>query len=168
MNNINKLKVLYYGTMVGTLAKLDRNLTAFEYDKQWLNEGFSISPFSLPLEKKVFEAKIEPFGGIFGVFADSLPDGWGRILMDRVLRILDVSSYMHAGNVNKYAALTGAVVKKDRGYCVPTIPAGGISLVFNELYAHYGTCDYIFCCGFLRCGCHCGSFGGNHSFGFCR
>lgn len=66
--------------------------------------------------------------------------------MDRVLRILDVSSYMHAGNVNKYAALTGAVVKKDRGYCVPTIPAGGISLVFNELYAHYGTCDYIFCC----------------------
>lgn len=85
MNNINKLKVLYHGTMVGTLAKLDRNLTAFEYDKQWLSEGFSISPFSLPLEKKVFEAKIEPFGGIFGVFADSLPDGWGRILMDRVL-----------------------------------------------------------------------------------
>lgn len=85
MNNINKLKVLYHGTIVGTLVRLDRNLTAFEYDKQWLNEGFSISPFSLPLEKKVFEAKIEPFGGIFGVFADSLPDGWGRILMDRVL-----------------------------------------------------------------------------------
>lgn len=85
MNNINKLKVLYHGTIVGKLAKLDRNLTAFEYDKQWLSEGFSISPFSLPLEKKVFEAKIEPFGGIFGVFADSLPDGWGRILMDRVL-----------------------------------------------------------------------------------
>lgn len=85
MNNMNKLKVLYHGTMVGTLVKLDKNLTAFEYDKQWLNEGFSISPFSLPLEKKVFEAKIEPFGGIFGVFADSLTDGWGRILMDRVL-----------------------------------------------------------------------------------
>lgn len=85
MNSINKLNVLYHGTIVGTLAKLDRNLTAFEYDRQWLSEGFSISPFSLPLEKKVFEAKIEPFGGIFGVFADSLPDGWGRILMDRVL-----------------------------------------------------------------------------------
>lgn len=85
MNSINKLNVLYRGTIVGTLVRLDRNLTAFEYDKQWLSEGFSISPFSLPLEKKVFEAKFEPFGGIFGVFSDSLPDGWGRILMDRIL-----------------------------------------------------------------------------------
>lgn len=57
MNNINKLKVLYHGTMVGTLVKLDKNLTAFEYDKQWLNEGFSISPFSLPLcnSERVFK-----------------------------------------------------------------------------------------------------------------
>lgn len=66
--------------------------------------------------------------------------------MERVLRILDVSSYIHAGNVNKYAKLSGPVVKTDRGYTVPTIAAGGISLIFNELYAHYGTCDYIFCC----------------------
>lgn len=85
MNNINRLNVLYHGTIVGTLARINRNLTAFEYDKQWLTEGFSISPFSLPLEKRVFEGKIEPFGGVFGVFADSLPDGWGRILMDRIL-----------------------------------------------------------------------------------
>ena len=66
--------------------------------------------------------------------------------MERVLRILDVSSYIHAGNVNQYAKLSGPVRKTDRGYSVPTIAAGGISLIFNELYNHYGTCDYIFCC----------------------
>ena len=29
--------------------------------------------------------KIEPFEGIFGVFSDSLPDGWGRLLVDRLM-----------------------------------------------------------------------------------
>lgn len=66
--------------------------------------------------------------------------------MERVLRILDVSSYIHAGRVNKSANLTGSVIKTDRGYTVPNISAGGVSLIFNELYAHFGTCDYIFCC----------------------
>lgn len=30
--------------------------------------------------------KIDPFEGLFGVFADSLPDGWGRLLVDRLMR----------------------------------------------------------------------------------
>ena len=29
--------------------------------------------------------KADPFDGIFGVFADSLPDGWGRLLVDRLM-----------------------------------------------------------------------------------
>ena len=49
-----------------------------------MNNGFSISPFSLPLIKKVFIPKYDPFGGLFGVFNDSLPDGWGRLLVDRL------------------------------------------------------------------------------------
>ena len=60
-------------------------LAAFEYDKEWLAEGFSISPFSLPLQQKVFIPKADPFDGVFGVFADTLPDGWGRLLVDRML-----------------------------------------------------------------------------------
>ncbi len=72
---------------VGTLASTDSQLVAFEYDKEWLEEGYSISPLSLPLEKGVFiPRRYEPFEGLFGVFADSLPDGWGRLLVDRLLR----------------------------------------------------------------------------------
>lgn len=84
MDNYKYLKVYFNETLVGTLATTKENLVAFEYDEIWLNNGFSISPFSLPLEKKVFIPKYEPFNGLYGVFNDSLPDGWGRLLVDRL------------------------------------------------------------------------------------
>lgn len=85
MNRINKLEVYYHDVRVGTMALYQNRLTLFEYDNDWIADGFSISPFSLPLEKKVFMPKIDPFDGIFGVFADSLPDGWGRLLVDSLI-----------------------------------------------------------------------------------
>ena len=84
MDNYKYLKVFYNDILVGTLAKTPDRVVAFEYDSEWLNNGFSISPFSLPLIKKVFIPKYDPFGGLFGVFNDSLPDGWGRLLVDRL------------------------------------------------------------------------------------
>ncbi len=84
MDNYKYLEVFYNDILVGTLAKTPDRVVAFEYDSDWLNNGFSISPFSLPLIKKVFIPKYDPFGGLFGVFNDSLPDGWGRLLVDRL------------------------------------------------------------------------------------
>ena len=84
MDNYKYLKVFYNDILVGTLAKTPDRVVAFEYDSDWLNNGFSISPFSLPLIKKVFIPKYDPFNGLFGVFNDSLPDGWGRLLVDRL------------------------------------------------------------------------------------
>ena len=84
MDNYKYLKVFYNDILVGTLAKTPNRVVAFEYDSEWLNNGFSISPFSLPLIKKVFIPKYDPFDGLFGVFNDSLPDGWGRLLVDRL------------------------------------------------------------------------------------
>jgi serine/threonine-protein kinase HipA len=80
------IHVFYHGYKVGRIAMVDPYTCAFEYDGGWLSDGFTISPFKLPLEKKVFIAPHEPFGGSFGVFEDSLPDGWGRLLVDRMLR----------------------------------------------------------------------------------
>ena len=84
MDNYKYLKVFYNDNLVGTLAKTPDRLVAFEYDSNWIANGFSISPFFLPLQKKVFIPKYEPFDGLFGVFNDSLPDGWGRLLVDRL------------------------------------------------------------------------------------
>ena len=86
METIGRLEVYCDGAHVGTMAPYQRYLTAFEYSREWLQEGFSISPFSLPLVPGVKIAKRDPFDGIFGIFADSLPDGWGRLLVDRMLR----------------------------------------------------------------------------------
>ena len=80
-----KLTVLYKEQLVGTLAVADYRV-AFEYADGWIENGFSISPFSLPLEKKVFLPTKLHFQGLFGVFADSLPDAWGNVLLNRVLK----------------------------------------------------------------------------------
>ncbi len=85
METFKSLDVLYHGRKVGTLALYQRWLGAFQYDADWLLDGFSISPFTLPLDGRVFIPKYDPFEGLFGVFADSLPDGWGRLLVDRML-----------------------------------------------------------------------------------
>lgn len=86
MKTNNILNVYFDERQVGTLALTKNRMAAFEYDDTWLKEGFSISPFSLPLEKKVFVPTKNYFNGLFGVFADSLPDAWGNLLLNRVLR----------------------------------------------------------------------------------
>lgn len=86
MKTADKLEVFFEGKKVGTMAQYQRNRTVFEYSEEWLESGFSVSPFSLPLKPGIKIAEPDPFGGVFGIFADSLPDGWGRLLVDRMLR----------------------------------------------------------------------------------
>ena len=45
-----------------------------------------ISPLHLPLNDTIYKAPAIPFNGLHGVFSDSIPDGWGLLLMDRFLR----------------------------------------------------------------------------------
>ena len=68
------------------MALTPEGLCGFEYDADWLQSGFSISPFYLPLKSGLIMAKRDPFAGNFGVFDDSLPDGWGNLLLDRYLQ----------------------------------------------------------------------------------
>ncbi|MBQ5337105.1 MAG: type II toxin-antitoxin system HipA family toxin [Oscillospiraceae bacterium] len=83
---LKAVRVKYADRYVGTVALSNNGKTAFSYDDEWIESGFSISPFSLPLEKKVFTPKSKHFEGLFGIFADSLPDAWGRLLVDRILK----------------------------------------------------------------------------------
>lgn len=86
MRGDNRLQVFYGKRLVGTLALTREGKAAFAYDEDWLVDGFSISPFSLPLKKQVFVPTKPYFRGLFGVFADSLPDAWGNLLLDRLLK----------------------------------------------------------------------------------
>lgn len=86
MKQGNALQVLYDGKLVGTLAMTADHKAAFQYSEEWIENGFPISPFSLPLKEQVFVPTKDHFNGLFGVFADSLPDNWGRLLLNRLLR----------------------------------------------------------------------------------
>ena len=90
-----KLDVYYHNKHVGTLAERSDKLIAFQYSTDWQKNGFSISPISLPLKNDVFtpsEKNRHVFRGLFGVFADSLPDAWGELLMDRYLTSLGINT----------------------------------------------------------------------------
>ncbi|HUX57582.1 MAG TPA: HipA domain-containing protein [Bacteroidales bacterium] len=83
---VNLLNVLFIDNRrIGKLALSPDRRCLFEYDPGWIATGFSVSPFYLPLKSGLFTARAEPFGGMFGVFDDSLPDGWGKLLVDRWL-----------------------------------------------------------------------------------
>lgn len=86
MNRIDRLTVKYHGEVVGTISLTpDNMLMAFEYAPGWLVEGFSISPLELPLKTGLFLAKPTPLYGNFGIFEDSLPDGYGRYLLHKAM-----------------------------------------------------------------------------------
>jgi serine/threonine-protein kinase HipA len=69
---------------VGRLAWRDRQIL-FEFDAAFIDSGIEISPIKLPLKAGVFTPTEMVFDGLFGVFNDSLPDGWGRLLLDRTV-----------------------------------------------------------------------------------
>ncbi|MEX1003650.1 MAG: type II toxin-antitoxin system HipA family toxin [Crocinitomicaceae bacterium] len=69
---------------VGEMVQ-DGRAIYFRYYPEFIKKGLEISPFKLPLTTGTFSADPDPFEGIHGVFNDSLPDGWGRLLTDRQL-----------------------------------------------------------------------------------
>lgn len=88
---------------VGRLAFRQRQIL-FEYDPAFVASGIQISPFKLPLKTGVFTTPDMIFDGLHGAFNDSLPDGWGRLLLERTvekhgvrrgqLKVLDRLAYV--------------------------------------------------------------------------
>jgi serine/threonine-protein kinase HipA len=76
---------------VGRLALKGRELL-FEYDPAFLGSGLELSPLRLPLRPGVVAGQPDLFDGLMGVFEDSLPDGWGKLLIDRRAAELGVSA----------------------------------------------------------------------------
>jgi serine/threonine-protein kinase HipA len=87
-SNQNLVYVYYHASthkiLMGRLL-LARRKIFFEYDAAFIKNGLELSPFNLPLKAGVIESNDRTFEGLFGVFNDSLPDGWGRLLLDRKL-----------------------------------------------------------------------------------
>lgn len=96
MKEVDSLKVMYHGKLVGRLTMGTNSSCLFQYSREWLATGFSISPLKLPLKPDIFEANYMPFQGNFGVFEDCMPGGYGEYMLQKELEKQGVN----------YAALT--------------------------------------------------------------
>ena len=83
MKRINSVEVSLAGTPVGELVA-SRQGIYFAYHSQWVAQGFNLSPLNMEFTTQPQKAP-DPllFDGLPGAFSDSLPDGWGMLLMDR-------------------------------------------------------------------------------------
>lgn len=93
MNDIGIVDVYMNMSPVGRIALTPDGLCGFEYDSEYLKTCKSISPYYLPLQSGLIVATRDPFKGNFGVFDDSLPDGWGSLLLDRFLQEKGINPY---------------------------------------------------------------------------
>lgn len=69
---------------VGELVSNERSIY-FRYHSAFLDSRLELSPFHLKLSDQIYEGAPAMFDGLPGVFADSIPDGWGRLVLDRAL-----------------------------------------------------------------------------------
>lgn len=84
LKHIDALTVFKSGIKVGELFRAEGKGIYFTYDPGWLATGFNLSPWTMKWDDKPQLAKdTSLFDGLHGPFADSLPDGWGMLLMDR-------------------------------------------------------------------------------------
>ena len=83
-------EVMLWGERIGAVAWDERRQTAaFRYDEALAQRGIEVSPLMMPVgQKGVFEfpnLDRHTFNGLPGLLADSLPDDFGRALLDRWL-----------------------------------------------------------------------------------
>lgn len=78
---------------VGVLAQ-NRLGVFFQYHAGYLEcfgQAGNLSPYKLKTDTSLQQAPKQPHLGLHGVFADSLPDGWGMLLQDRFFRQQNLS-----------------------------------------------------------------------------
>ncbi len=93
MKKIQTIAVYYTGDdeyrLVGRLT-MDGRRPVFAYEKSWLVDGLPLSPITMPLDApnahQLYYGEHQSSQYLCGLLADSLPDGWGMLLMDRFFR----------------------------------------------------------------------------------
>ena len=88
MSNVNTVRVKMWGTTVGYLHQEDNGIVGFQYDDDFLKSDIEISPIKMPLSTITYTFPALPeitYHGLPGMVADSLPDRFGNIVINRYL-----------------------------------------------------------------------------------
>jgi len=118
---------------VGRVA-LDRGTAVLEYAPEFLASRLVLNPlFPPPGTALVRAAEPRAFGGLHGVFADSLPDAWGELLVRR--RAAASGTDYHALTVLDKLAIVGRRGMGALAYR-PTLSASDENGIDLDLLAH--------------------------------
>jgi len=86
---MTRADVILWGRRIGAVLWDDRRqIGTFEYEPAFTRSGIEVAPLTMPLRTGVFEFPALPrdtFKGLPGLLADSLPDKFGNLLIDRWL-----------------------------------------------------------------------------------
>ena len=88
--HVRRIIVSLWGQRVGTIVSTGTRdeSYAFQYDRTFLRSGIQISPLMMPLRREPYAFADLPrseYAGLPPAFSDSLPDAFGRGLIDRWL-----------------------------------------------------------------------------------
>ena len=82
-------EVYLWGTRIGIIHQdINKSYSSFEYDNDFIKSGIELSPIRMPLSRTVYEFPSlagEPFYGMPGLVADSLPDRFGNAVIEQWL-----------------------------------------------------------------------------------
>ena len=82
-------EVYLWGTRIGIIHQdLSKRYASFEYDENFVNSRIELSPLRMPLGRNIYEFPTlegEPFYGMPGLVADSLPDRFGNAVIEQWL-----------------------------------------------------------------------------------
>jgi serine/threonine-protein kinase HipA len=91
----------------------------FEYYTEFLAAPLLISPYHMMASAGLIAAPRDPFDGLRGLFNDSLPDGWSRLLFNRRLQRVGID-YTRLTPIDRLSAVgqtgMGALT------CIPDLP----------------------------------------------
>lgn len=85
------VKVNLWGSPIGYLSQMNNGLIGFQYDEAFITSGIEVSPLKMPLSTRTYSFPALPeqtFKGLPGMVADSLPDKFGNIIIQKYLKSL--------------------------------------------------------------------------------
>ncbi|MBK8416337.1 MAG: HipA domain-containing protein [Bacteroidetes bacterium] len=123
-----------YMGLLSAIPVKGKEVFSFEYDKSWLKSGFThiIDPDLQLYSGRYFPKEIRPN---FGVFLDSSPDRWGRVLMERREAALARKDKREINNLHESDFLLGVFDIHRMGGLRFKLEQGGNFLNDNRLMA---------------------------------
>ena len=100
----NIVQVSIWGKNVGLLSWDDkRGCSSFQFDRDFINNGLDIAPLVAPLSSAIVQRgfpfsgnKEKPYYGLPEFIADSLPDHWGNVVVQKWLE----ANNLHTRQIN--------------------------------------------------------------------